>query len=933
MLRLLPALLLLALTARATPPTVPGHLVFKLNPGQTPAAVERALQALNATQLTQKFPRAVAPSRERPGGVELRGIYEITVPGGVPLAQARRVLLGSGAVEYVEPLYTRKPMYQPNDPLADSTLAVAQSGQVYLKQIHAYRAWDVAPGDTTLVIGITDGGIRLTHEDLRGQVKHNYADPVNGRDDDNDGYVDNFTGWDLANHDNNAGFDATLIHGSYVAGVAAARVGNGRGIAGLGNRCKFMPLNIYPNTPTGQFAGFEAVAYAADHGCQVINMSWGAAGGYSRFEQDVCTYAAVNRDAVLVAAAGNTNRDLRFYPASYDHVVSVTGVFNNDVKGTGFTFNHRIDLAAPGAAILTTLGEGTLYTYGPVDADYQAVSGTSFAAPLVAGAAALVRQRFPAYTAAQVAAQLRQTADDIYQLPGNANYLGKLGTGRLNVARAVGQANRREARVVASVFSPARPTFGAGQLVALHDTVLNLLQPVTNLVVTLTSTSPYLTVVQGTAAVGSLGTLARAATTATPFALRVAATGVPLNAPATLHYHLTADNGMQADDYLDVVLNPDYVTLDANHLDVCLSSRSKLAYDDLFGTIGTGLSYRGSAALLSEGGLLVATSPTRVSDRLRTRNNLIRESFFGASVITRQAPGPRADQEARTVFQDSVPAAGAAARSVGVRVRHRALAWAAPAARRDFVLLEYTLTNLTPDTLRPLYAGLFADWDLPGDPGRNVATYDSARALGYAYSLGQPAPPLYAGIQWLRGGQPAVYSIDNNAPASSPVRPNDTNGFSPAEKFLALSSGTARATRTAGLPAGTDVAQVVGLKLPFLAPGDSAAVSFAVVVAPTLPALQAAAAAAQQVYAPVVSASRAALPPGFALFPNPTAGPLHLRVPASFGLTDICLLDALGRAVRRSTAPDLNLAGLPAGLYTLRASGTAGTVARTVEVR
>jgi len=216
------------------------------------------------------------------------------------------VLLATEAVEYVEPLYIRLPQYAPNDPLADSTLTSLTASQYYLKQISAYRAWDVARGDSSIVIGITDGGTRLTHEDLRSQIKHNYADPINGRDDDGDGYVDNFTGWDLANGDNDPGYDIAIVHGTLVAGVAAARPDNGVGIAGAGNQCRFMPLNIYPNTSTGVFAGIEAVVYAADHGCQVINMSWGAAGGYSRLEQDAMTYAAVNRDAVLVAAAGNS---------------------------------------------------------------------------------------------------------------------------------------------------------------------------------------------------------------------------------------------------------------------------------------------------------------------------------------------------------------------------------------------------------------------------------------------------------------------------------------------------------------------------------------------------------------------------------------------------------------------------------------------------
>ena len=924
----------------AAPPTIPGRLVLKLRPGQSAAALETALRTLDATDLRQKFPNALAPDPEKSGSVELRDVYQFQTPA--LLVRARAVLLATGAVEYVEPLYIRQPQYQPNDPLADSTITSLTAGQYYLKQIQAYRAWDITRGDSSIVIGITDGGVRLTHEDLRSQIKHNYADPINGLDDDGDGYVDNFTGWDLANNDNDPGYDIAIVHGSLVAGVAAARVDNGIGLAGVGNRCRFLPLNIYPNTLTGNFAGIEAVVYAADHGCQVINMSWGAPGGYSRFEQDVMTYAAVNRDAVLVAAAGNTNADLLFYPASYDHVLSVSGVDNADRKVGSATFNHRVDLVAPGISILTTYGYHATNGGGPADADYTTVGGTSFAAPMVAAAAALVRWQFPRLTADQVAAQLRQTTDNIDGLPANANaaWAGRLGTGRLNMRKALTQTARAEARVVGSTFTPARAAYLPGDTLRLAIDVQNLLQPVAGLTVTLTSISPYLTVRQGSFGVGSLGTLARASNAAAPFRLAMAAGGIPLNTTATLRYRLTASGGYQLDQFVDLVLNPDYVVLDTNDLALTLTSRGNLAFDNLAGTVGAGLTYRNSGNILSEGGLLLATSSTRVSDRLRTSNGQSRQSFFRLSQITRQQPGPRADQEARAAFQDSIPMAGSRVRSVGVAVRQRAYAWATT-GRRDFVVLEYSLRNLTADTLKPLYAGLFMDWDIPNPDGaiRNAAAWDSTRTLGYCYTLAPAVPPAvlarYAGVRLLRGGVPAVYSIDSGAPAGTPVRLAD--GFSLAEKFLTLSSGTARAQRSAGLPNGADVAQVVGTRLARLAPGDSTTVAFAVLAAPTLTQLQSSADAAALTYTALLPTWPAARAAGFSVFPNPTTGPLRVELPPDFGPTDLWLLNALGQVILhrevRGSAIELLLPTLAPGLYMVRVRGAGGVLARAIAVR
>ncbi|QKG56297.1 S8 family serine peptidase [Hymenobacter sp. BRD128] len=916
---------LLALPGLAGPPTVPGRLVLKLHAEAGSAAaglgaLRPALAALHATSITQKFPLSQLPNTERPGSVNLRQVYELTVPASLALAKARAQLLATGVVEYVEPLYIREPQYQPNDPLADSTAA---NNQYHLRLTQAYRAWDFTKGDTSIVIGMTDTGIRYTHEELLHQVKYNYADPINGKDDDGDGYVDNFRGWDFSNNNNDPMYEAYTGHGTQASSIVAGQADNGKGLAGVGFKSKFLPLQVFPGTPTGSFAGYEAIVYAADHGCRVINMSWGGAGGYSRFEQDVCTYAAVNRDAVLVAAAGNTSGDILFYPASYDHVLSVSATDATDSKASFATYSRRIDLVAPGVNIAIAYGRPTTTAAGPPDTDYWHGSGTSFAAPQVAGAAALVRARFPQLTAEQVMAQLRRTADaSIYALAANGNYQGYLGTGRLNIARAVAGLSQREARVVRSAFSPVQPAgYAPGDTIRLATTVRNLLLPVGGLTVTLRSLSPYLTVRRGTFAAGNLATLNEASNDAAPFRLAVAGT-VPLNTTATLNYHLVGDNGYVSDQYVDVLLNPDYVQLDAGNISLSLTSRGNLAYDDPTAAVGRGLSYRGSTPLLSEGGLLLATSPTRVADHLRASPGTVRQSFFTLAQVRRLAPGPRADQEARGVFRDSLPDAKLP-RSVGVRVRQRGQSWASPAARRNVILLDYSLRNLTADTLKPLYAGLFADWDLPGEAARNVARWDSVSRMGYCYD--PLAPRFYAGVQVLGPRPTGIYSIDNAAPVGTPIYLGD--GFSPAEKYLALRDGFGRAHRQAGTDAqGSDVSQVVSTLVPRLAPGDSATVAFAVLVAPTLAELQAAAKAATAAYQQPLAAVPVAAGGTWQLYPNPTTGRLHVALPASLGPATVQVLDALGQTVSSAGLPsgggELDLASLSRGLYIVRVVGT-----------
>ncbi|WP_073283140.1 S8 family peptidase [Hymenobacter psychrotolerans] len=918
---------LLSETAEAT--TQPGTLVFKLRPeylaqaSLTKVAVPRleaTLRRLGATRLRQKFPRALPPDPKKPEAVDLRLVYQVWFDNSAVLPKARLALQQTGLLAYVEPLYNRAPLYLPNDPLADSTNA---NGQLHLKNIRAYQAWDLAKGDTTIVIGITDTGFRLSHEDIEGQWQRNRQDPPDGIDNDNDGFVDNFRGWDFADDDNNPSSDSYQQprHGVHTSGCSSARPDNARGLAGVGFNCRFLPLKIYPSTPSGSFAGFEAVVYAADHGCQVINLSWGAAGGRSQFEQDAITYAAVNRDAVVVASAGNTNAELDFYPASYDHVLSVGSSSATDVKSGFATFSSRLDLVAPGDGVLTIWGDN--------DSDYIRATGSSFSAPLVAGAAGLIRARFPQLNAAQVRAQLRRTTDNIDQLPGNAVYQGKLGTGRLNVYRAVLANNQRAARITQRTFAPAKGAYQPADTIRLAVEVENLLLPVQNLTLTVTSLSPYLTVRQGSFAAGALATLARTSNSAAPFRMAVAGS-VPLNTRAVLRYHFSdAATGYEEDQYATVLLNPDYVVLNAGDLALTLTSRGSIGYDRLGSDLGESVSYRGGAPLLYEGGLLLATGATRVSSRLRNDRNAADADFLSLSQTAMRRQPLRADQEASGLLQDSLPSA-TRGRTVGVQVRQRGFAWA-QAPHRDYVILEYQLKNATPDTLKPLYAGLFMDWDVVPEYSRNVVDWDSVRRLSYAYDAGSPT--TYVGLKWLAGGTATSYAINVNAPAGSPVQLS--NGFSRSEKYLTLSSGTRQSTT--GLPNGTDIAHVLGAALPHLAPTDSAVVAFAVLAAPTLAQLQAAADAAQTHYNQVLP-TRSPLAAGdWHLYPNPASGQVRVEVPARLGAQRLQLLNSLGQVVQQIvvTGPgtSLDVSGLAAGLYLVRVQGAAGTVVRRLLVQ
>jgi serine protease len=225
---------------------------------------------------------------------------------------------------------------------------------------------------------------------------------------------------------------------------------------------------------------------------------------------------------------------------------------------------------------------------------------------------------------------------------------------------------------------------------------------------------------------------------------------------------------------------------------------------------------------------------------------------------------------------------------------------------------------------------VFTDWDLPGESTRNVARYDSVQRIGYSYD--PLVPRVYAGVQVLGTGPAGVYSIDNSAPATAPIYFKD--GFSPAEKYLALSAGFTKAHRDAGTdPKGADVSQVLSTKIARLAPGDSATIAFAVLAAPTLAQLQAAAQAATAAYFPTNPlATTPTKSLDIQVYPNPSHDQVQVLLPLSFGPATAHVLDALGREVSHQalgvTGGELQIGKLAPGLYTLRITGANGSAVR-----
>ena len=929
---LLALVALVALTVNATYPAAPASrgayvlppgvtsadymertVVFRVKPEFRSVCSENTIQveklrmvlaSLGNVQLFKMFPRHLPPAspvNERGQRLEdLSLIYELHYSANQDLIKTIRSIQQTGIVEFAEPKFIPRTQYTPND--GSLTL------QYHLTKINAFGGWDIHKGDTSTVIGITDTGGDMDHPDMLGNLKFNYADPVNGVDDDNDGYVDNFRGWDLGENDNNPQVNASS-HGSHVAGCAAAVTDNGTGVASPGFYCKYLPVKI--SDASGALTkAYEGIVYAADMGCQIINCSWGGGGG-SSLGQSIVNYATFNKNSLVIAAAGNNSSNEIFYPAGHDNVLSIVSTGFNDGKSGFSNFGTWVDVCAPGSSIYAA----------QFDNAYQAQSGTSMASPVAAGCAAIVKSYFPSYNALQVGEQLRITADNIYGLSSNASYQNQLGTGRVNLFNALtlsGPSVRFSNKVV---------TDNNDDILVVNDTMritgdfTNYLAATTNLVVTMTSTSPYITIIDGSTTIGALATLGVAQNTADPFVVKINA-NAPQNTP--ISFRLTFQDGTYNDfQYINETVNVDYLNITINDVFTTNTSRGRLCYNADSQLEGLGFNYNQEGTLSYEAGFMIGVSGN-VADNVRGTGTTSDEDFESVQTIQKNDPGIWSDFDTYGRFSDATNP-----NPMNVLVDYRSMSWVNP-PNSKFHIFEYTIRNNGTSTLNNLFAGIFSDWDIQ-NYANNKGDQDPSLKLGYDYCT--DAGGYYAGTRVLTPTPFVHYAIDNTTGGGGGL--DLSNGFDTNEKYTALSTNRATAGGTA---AGNDVIDVVSSGPFTIAPGDSVVVAFALIAGNELNDLQSGAQQAQIKYNLVTSLQEnsAAGMSVAAAYPNPSTGQVILPLMlSSAGNLSLELYDAMGKLMQRTQLGQrsagqqeirIDLSVVPAGLYHYRLLGDKGVL-------
>lgn len=461
---------------RPPPPSmyyVPNGMVLQLREEVEEASFEQdlaertSLQDLNkkygVTVFVKEFPEWPVSSLNTQAG-DLSRYYVIRFSDKFALREVMEVYAANEHVEHVEPIGVH-PILEvtPDDPYFLSEQWNFKDTDD--NDVDATDAWEFETGDETVILGDLDTGVQYNGRDLgglspytEGNVWINWPEynGTPGVDDDGNGYMDDWIGWDFVDNvygawpgedDDTPDNEPTDFngHGTHVGGIMAAITNNGYGVAGLAggwntgptspaNGVKIMALRIgWSGNYGGQEVGYvrmdfaaQAIYYAVNKGVTAINCSWGSSntGGLG-----AAVDYAVSRGVVVVHAAGNDGTPAADYLGSRSDVMNVCATDSNDVKAYFSNYGTWVDVAAPGVDVFSTYS----YHYNP---NYFAwVSGTSQAAPHVTGAAGLLKSHVADLSGADIFDLIVDYTDDIDDL--NPAYQGLMGSGRLNVFKSI----------------------------------------------------------------------------------------------------------------------------------------------------------------------------------------------------------------------------------------------------------------------------------------------------------------------------------------------------------------------------------------------------------------------------------------------------------------------------------------------------------------
>ena len=387
-------------------------------------------------------------------------IYRLNITDGTPVEEMVDILKADSRVRIAEPnfiYYFLEEPYFPNDPMwayADDPETPRDSAydQWGPAMAGASVLWNDSNGSEDVVVAVMDTGIRLDHEDLHDNLWFNEGETlINGIDDDHNGYIDDWWGWNTVQNNNDPYDDGSYAsyHGTACAGIVAAVQDNERGVSGIAPGVKIMAIKVdlsgYGGFVTSVVAGMN---YVMANDVDIVSMSFRSY-DYSEIMENACNDAWDNgHGAILMGGIGNESTTELCYPNAYDSVMAIGGscpfteylqrrdekriASGQDGYYWGSNYGNHMNVMGYGAQYTTTYG-GHYSGYWDGYGSPGFFGGTSCATPMAAGVMALIRSYYPEAGGDWCWERIEQTADDLHS-PG---FDIQSGHGRVNALRAV----------------------------------------------------------------------------------------------------------------------------------------------------------------------------------------------------------------------------------------------------------------------------------------------------------------------------------------------------------------------------------------------------------------------------------------------------------------------------------------------------------------
>ena len=825
-------------------------------------------------------------------------IMTLTFDPGLDPSKVALTLESLPEIEYAEPVYPVYAAFVPNDP------AIGGGTQWHHQVIETPFAWDFEQGDRSVVIAVVDNGVSLTHEDLAPQIWFNEGEAgdlaTNGIDDDNNGLIDDWRGYDFAGEDgvspDNDPSPGTDAHGTHVAGIAAATGGNGLGGAGVTLDSRVMAVKVAGGKRGDKYVGaYDGLLYAATMGADIINCSWGSS-TYSRAEQELVSYVRNDLGAIIIAAAGNSGTESPYYPASYDHTISVGSTRPDDRKASTSNYHHTIDLSAPGEGVWSTV----------LNNSYGLDNGTSMSTPMVSGAAALLLSRGEELTPEQVEIALIASTSNNDILLGQAS--GLLGSGRLNVGRALERYKTLKGGRVLEidvVDENGNGVLDLDERARLVVTVENVLAPASEVAVSVEPAEATNLVLSETSwRFGAMESGERGVSGEGSLLIEVPE-NLPPDTKTRLWITLTVDNYKERR-LLELDIFPTWATTDLNDIASTFNGVGKVGYDGLTtAKNGDGFYFDGEGSLLWHGGLLLGWSEESLADVVRrgTVGSGTNEGFRMIDPYRVERPNETREIGSARFRMKEAP---------DVVVAMTTYEYAADPST---LLVTYDIENRSAEKIEAMYCGLYLDWDLRTDGARDQALLDRSLRLGIMRN--SDVTDLFTGVALLSDQDLNYVAVDNRADGIQV-------DFPVAKKWEWLSGGILREST----PVDIDASMMLGAG-PFDIEVDSVErVAFALVAARDLPGLQEAVTQGEsrlkEISSVAVAGSVSAAPGLVTPQPVSSFATITFDEPLSQD-AEFMMFDAAGRSVAgvefMRTGVDgvrIDARRLPVGIYSVR---------------